>query len=53
MEIGSKPLDCCSFCGKNTKEIPLLVVSEKANICNMCIGACLNVIAEEVLKPKG
>ena len=47
-----KKLDICSFCGKNTSERPVMVVSEKANICNVCIGMCLKVIAEEMLKPK-
>jgi hypothetical protein len=36
----------CSFCGKSTDEVEVLIVSSDANICNECIGKCNEVIED-------
>ena len=41
---------CCSFCGKNQKEVKKLIAGPTVYICDECIGLCNDIIAEEVEK---
>ena len=38
---------CCSFCGKNQREVRKLIAGPKVFICDECIGLCNQIIAEE------
>jgi ATP-dependent Clp protease ATP-binding subunit ClpX len=38
----------CSFCGKSQKDVKKLIVGPGVFICNECITACCNIIAEEL-----
>jgi ATP-dependent protease Clp ATPase subunit len=39
---------CCSFCGKNKREVRGLIAGPSVYICNECIGLCNDIIAEEI-----
>ena len=39
--------DDCSFCGKKRRHVRVLVGSEKAAICNECLGLSRDILAEE------
>ncbi len=38
---------CCSFCGKNQREVQKLIAGPTVYICNECIELCNDIIAEE------
>lgn len=38
---------CCSFCGKNQREVKKLIAGPTVYICDECIELCNNIIAEE------
>lgn len=38
---------CCSFCGKNDKDVRNLIVQDGASICNECIDACNYIIKND------
>ena len=38
---------CCSFCGKNQKEVKKLIAGPSVYICDECIDLCNDIIAEE------
>jgi len=38
---------CCSFCGKNQKEVRKLIAGPTVYICDECIELCNDIIAEE------
>ncbi|NUO50320.1 MAG: AAA domain-containing protein [Polyangiaceae bacterium] len=40
----------CNFCGKSQKEVKKLISGPNCYICDECIGACNDIIAEEVEK---
>ena len=40
-------MQSCSFCGKNQKEVKRLISGKNVNICDECIGLCLDMIKEE------
>jgi ATP-dependent protease Clp ATPase subunit len=40
----------CSFCGRNKKEVELLVTGVGANICNFCIEQANNIVSENAKK---
>jgi len=44
--VASLP-DDCSFCGKERRQVRVLIGSEKAAICNECLGLCRDILAEE------
>ncbi|ALD15403.1 Clp protease ATP-binding protein [Buchnera aphidicola (Aphis glycines)] len=47
----SNKLLCCSFCGKNQKEVEKLIAGPSVCICNECIKLCSNIIEEtKILK---
>lgn len=52
MEPTKEESPVCSFCGKGMSDKIILVKGANANICNICVGICLEVIVEQVLKPK-
>jgi len=37
----------CSFCGRSQDEVRILISSEKANICDICVAQAQELIAEE------
>ena len=37
----------CSFCGKTTHEVTVLVAGPDVNICDECIFICLDVLKEK------
>jgi len=39
---------CCSFCGKNQREVKRLIAGPTVYICDECIGLCNDIIAEEI-----
>jgi hypothetical protein len=39
---------CCSFCGKNQREVKRLIAGPLAYICDECIGLCNDIIFEEI-----
>ncbi len=43
---------CCSFCGKNQKEVKKLIAGPTVYICDECIELCNDIIAEEGKKEK-
>ncbi len=46
---------CCSFCGKNQREVKKLIAGPTVYICDECIELCNDIIVEEGQKdsPKG
>ena len=42
---------CCSFCGKNQREVKKLIAGPTVYICDECIQLCNDIIAEEGQKP--
>jgi len=38
---------CCSFCGKNQREVKKLIAGPTVYICDECIELCNDIIAEE------
>ncbi len=40
----------CNFCGKSQQEVIKLIAGPDCYICNECIGACNDIIAEEAEK---
>ncbi len=44
---------CCSFCGKNQKEVRKLIAGPTVFICDECIGLCNDIIAEDVPRDDG
>jgi ATP-dependent Clp protease ATP-binding subunit ClpX len=40
----------CSFCGRNKKEVELLVTGVEANICNFCIEQANSIVNENAKK---
>ena len=36
----------CSFCGKNQKEVEVIVAQSPVYICDECIEICVSMIAE-------
>ncbi|MGE4232653.1 MAG: ATP-dependent Clp protease ATP-binding subunit ClpX [Bacteriovoracia bacterium] len=38
---------CCSFCGKNQREVKKLIAGPTVYICDECISLCNDIIAEE------
>jgi len=43
---------CCSFCGKNQREVKKLIAGPSVYICDECIELCNDIIAEEGQKEK-
>jgi ATP-dependent protease Clp ATPase subunit len=43
-----KPAPCCSFCGKNRREVRTLLAAPSAFICDECVGLCNDIISEEI-----
>ncbi len=43
-----RPVLCCSFCGKNQKEVRKLIAGPTVYICDECISLCNDIIAEEL-----
>ena len=43
---------CCSFCGKNQREVKKLIAGPTVYICDECIELCNDIIAEEGQKEK-
>ncbi len=41
---------CCSFCGKNQREVRKLIAGPTVYICDECIELCNDIIAEENLR---
>lgn len=41
---------CCSFCGKNQREVKKLIAGPTVYICDECIELCNDIIAEESQK---
>src|ERR1700685_3848503 len=44
---------CCSFCGKNQREVKKLIAGPTVYICDECIELCNDIIAEEGQKDTG
>lgn len=44
---------CCSFCGKNQREVKKLIAGPTVYICDECIELCNDIIAEEGQKDPG
>src|SRR4029079_19432436 len=38
---------CCSFCGKNQRDVKKLIAGPTVYICDECIELCNDIIAEE------
>jgi ATP-dependent Clp protease ATP-binding subunit ClpX len=43
---------CCSFCGKNQREVKKLIAGPTVYICDECIELCNDIIAEEGQKER-
>ncbi|OFZ78583.1 MAG: ATP-dependent protease ATP-binding subunit ClpX [Bdellovibrionales bacterium RIFOXYD1_FULL_53_11] len=43
---------CCSFCGKNQREVKKLIAGPTVYICDECIQLCNDIIAEEGQKER-
>lgn len=46
----SKSPDKCSFCGRNKKEVSLLIAGAEANICNECAKYAFEIVNESSAK---
>ncbi len=46
----TKPVKCCSFCGKTQHEVKKLIAGPNAFICDSCINLCMNIIKDEAQK---
>jgi ATP-dependent Clp protease ATP-binding subunit ClpX len=42
----------CSFCGKDQVHVKKLIAGPAANICDECVGLCVEIL-EEQATPKG
>jgi ATP-dependent Clp protease ATP-binding subunit ClpX len=42
----------CSFCGRNKKDVDLMVSGISAHICNFCIDQAYNILGEEAKTKK-
>lgn len=42
----------CSFCGKNQKEITMLIAGPVAFICDECVESCVTLLMENMRKKK-
>jgi ATP-dependent protease Clp ATPase subunit len=40
-------LDECTFCGKRRRQVQVVLGTEKATICDECLGLCRDILAEE------
>jgi len=43
-------MDRCSFCGRDKKEVELLVAGISGHICNSCIDQAYDIVMEESRK---
>lgn len=41
-------MDQCSFCGRNKKEVAMLIAGENAHICEDCVVQASNIVEEEI-----
>lgn len=41
---------CCSFCGKNDRQVSNLIVHDGVSICNECVETCNRIIARNKVK---
>ena len=39
---------CCSFCGKDQKDVKKLVAGPTVFICNDCVDICVDIICTDV-----
>ena len=46
-----QPLLRCTFCRKSQKEVKRLITGPGVNICDECVGICLDIIAEDEHAP--
>ena len=37
----------CSFCGRDSKNVKKVIAGPVVYICNVCVGLCVKVLAEE------
>lgn len=40
---------CCSFCGKSADEVRKLIAGPGVNICDECVGLCMEIVDEAML----
>ncbi len=45
-------MDRCSFCGRDKKEVELLIAGVSGHICNSCVEQAYDIIQEETRKKK-
>ena len=43
----------CSFCGKSRKEVAFLIVGPQVQICDECVGLCVDLIAKRQQEKEG
>lgn len=39
---------CCSFCGKDQKNVKKLIAGPMVHICNECVDLCIDIIRTDV-----
>jgi len=47
--MDEKKMFYCSFCGKNQKEVSLIIAGMDSNICCDCVVLCVEVIVKKGL----
>jgi ATP-dependent Clp protease ATP-binding subunit ClpX len=48
----SKPTDKCSFCGRSTKEVGLMITGDGVNICDSCVQSAAEIVKENTKSKK-
>ena len=41
----------CSFCGKDQKDVKVLINADGASICEGCVAICVYVLVEKMVMP--
>lgn len=42
-----RPVYACSFCGRTMRDCESLIAGPAVFICDVCVSACVEIIAEE------
>ena len=51
MSDKDKPqVPCCSFCGKSADEVRKLIAGPGVNICDECVGLCVQIVDDAELE---
>ncbi len=46
-EKQTQPMPSCAFCGKSQAEVRKLIAGPTVMICDICVGACVDIIVDD------